>query len=100
VGIVGLVASGRSQQKCGGEGQKEVEKRIWWLDDVLKSTLDTVKFKEEMKEEHFFLLCLQQAGLPVLHFHDFPLIQQNVLHGTVPKAVSASKTDTASQTFS
>jgi len=53
-----------------------------------------------MKEEHFFLLCLQQAGLPVLHFHDFPLIQQNVLHGTVPKAVSASKTDTASQTFS
>lgn len=97
MGVIGLATSRRSQQKCGGEGQKEVEKRIWWLDDVLKSTLDTVKFKEEMKEEHFFLLCPQQA---VLCFHDFPLIQQNVLHGTVPKAVSASKTVTASQTFS
>lgn len=53
-------------------GQKEVEKRIWCLADLLKSTFDPVKFKEEMREEHFFLHCLQQAELPFLHLWSYP----------------------------
>lgn len=66
-GSVWLLLEGhhRSVEEAGKLlGQKEVEKRIWCLADLLKSTFDPVKFKEEMREKRFFL---QQAELPFLH---------------------------------
>lgn len=100
-----------------GLGQNEVERRIWCLADLVQSTFDTAKFKEEMMEEPALqtqswklLLLVRVAAHPhhgilamVLLFYNhtrLSLIQPDVPHGSIPKAIIVSEKDIASQTFS